>query len=66
MWEVFDKEIGKMIQPNIVSRMNQQVCAADTRLELGTINPVGKVLLLASDYECNYWLKKLLKKIVLW
>ena len=46
--------------------MNQQVCAADTRLELGTINPVGKVLLLASDYECNYWLKKLLKKIVLW
>ena len=38
-WAVFDKEISKIVQPNIVDRMKRQICAIDVRLESGRNNP---------------------------
>ena len=33
LWAVFEEEISKIIQPNIVDRIKRQGCATDIRLE---------------------------------
>ena len=50
---VFDKEISKIIQPNIVDRIKRHVCATDVRLKSERNNPVEKVLLLVTGCEGN-------------
>ena len=51
LWAIFDKEISKIIQPSIVDRIRQQICATDERLEPGRNNPVKKVLLAVTGCE---------------
>ena len=48
---VFDKEISKIIQPNIVDRIKRHVCATDVRLKSERNNPVEKVLLIVEGCE---------------
>ena len=48
---VFDKDINKISQPNIVDRRKRQVCATDIRLESGRSHPVEKVLSVVTRCE---------------
>ena len=56
---VFDKEISKMIQPNIIDRIKRQVCAIGVRLESGRSCPVEKVLLLVTGCKGNFFIDEI-------
>ena len=53
IWAAYDAEISKLMDLNIVARINLFIPATESTIELSALNPVTKVALIVAGNKEN-------------